>query len=140
MAIPKILFPYVPNVREIISRLEYLDHIPVEDVDLNDSYTQFLVNQGAVVKKNGFYEICDDWREIIGQDESKKMHLFHNLISNIKICNDIIDEIAQTNYTYEGLLNTFQSFYHEQDIRVVISWLEYLKLIGQKDGKIIVKE
>ncbi len=139
MATPKIEFPYVPNVREIIGRLEYMDHIPVEDVDLNDSYTQFLVNQGAVVKKNGFYEICNDWKEILGQDESKKMHQFQNLISDIKICNDIIDEISKTDCTYEGLLKTFQSIYHEQDIRVVISWLEYLRQIGQKDGKITVR-
>ena len=50
-----------------------------------------------------------------------------------------MDEIAQEDCTYESLLKIFQSLYHEQDIRVVVSWLEYLRLVAQKDGIITVR-
>lgn len=135
----KIIFPYVPNVRQIVGRVETLDHLRTSDADTSDAYSKFLIDLKAVVVKENCFIVVDPWRAMIGQDETKKLHIFQNIISDIKIYNDIVEEVSHQDQVYDSLISKFTSTYHEQDIRVVLSWLETLKIISQKDGLICIR-
>ncbi len=132
------ILPYIPNIQEIFDCFNKIIGRQKNNEDVKNGYISFLLEYQLIHLNNEqVYEMGNENLWMMKPDNERIIGFRNFIFDRISIAQKLYDIIEQQNIKYESLL--LKTKYTDQDIRVVLSWFEFLNIIQYKDDYISLK-
>lgn len=127
------IFPYVPSVEKImLAFTSLMDTFKTGDV-ITDPYEKFVIAQGMFVDDSP-YVVSDEWAFMALNDREVKLQKLEEKLMSYPICKTVSSLLKKSDRPYKDVVSELESDYREEDLRVVISWMQHFGHVRANDG------
>lgn len=127
--IPSDKLPYIPNLNKVFDTYSLsLDEQYSKDWEEN-AYFRFLRDNALIIVKNNIILSAEEYDL---SEESTRKEIFYNYLISREDVAAILNTIGDSEKSLAYIIDKNRDSISENDIRVLLSWLEYLNQIDVK--------
>ena len=131
------ILPYIPNVQKIFDSFDYIIGKQKDSEDVKNDYISFLLEYKLIyINDEQIYEIGNEGQWLMKPYNERIMGFREFIFRMMPMVQQLYGIIEKHETKYESLPLLLEKQYSDQDIRVVVSWLEFLNIIRYKDDYI----
>lgn len=131
--------PYIPDVDRLLNTIRKVSGSKPEDWK-DDSYVSFWKDVNAIKEANQEYIVNPSFAAIVSEDKVGARDAFWKWVSLSQPIKDIMKLIGTDGISMSDLIIGLSDTYSEQDIRVLMAWMERLSIVRVENGKYVLND